>query len=81
MSIKNEAPPAAEQASTPDEGRREALRKLGKFGAYTAPAMLALLLSEKAVAQSDGGGGACSANTDCPPGFICQNGVCVPGPV
>ena len=55
MSIKNEAQPAVEQSgSAPDEGRREALRKLGKFGAYTAPAMLAMLIAEKAVAQSTG---------------------------
>jgi hypothetical protein len=35
----------------------EARRRLGKFAAYTAPAMVTLLISEKAVANSGGGGG------------------------
>jgi hypothetical protein len=48
---KNEAQTTLPECA-PDEGRREALRKLGKFGAYTAPAMLAMLVAEKAVAQS-----------------------------
>lgn len=53
MSNKSEARPTAElREPAPDQGRREALRKLGKFGAYTAPAMLAMLIAEKAVAQS-----------------------------
>ncbi|RUM94561.1 MAG: hypothetical protein DSZ28_02565 [Thiothrix sp.] len=34
-----------------DEGRREALKKLGKY-AYTAPVVLSLLKSNKASAQS-----------------------------
>jgi len=32
--------------------RRKALKKLGRFGLYTAPALLMLFESEKAVAQS-----------------------------
>jgi hypothetical protein len=36
-----------------DEERRDALRRLAKFGAYTAPAVLAMLASEKALAQTD----------------------------
>jgi hypothetical protein len=32
--------------------RREALRKLGAFAGYTAPVMLAMLKSERAVAQT-----------------------------
>ncbi len=37
----------------PEElGRREALMKLGVFAAYTAPAMLTLLVSKKASADS-----------------------------
>jgi len=32
-----------------DEARRSALRRMARFGAYTAPAMLAMLASEKAV--------------------------------
>jgi hypothetical protein len=35
-----------------NEGRREALRRLGKFGAYTAPALLAMLTSDKAAAAT-----------------------------
>ena len=27
-----------------------------------------------------GGGGGCSSDADCPPGFICQGGICVPDP-
>ena len=50
MSIKNEAQ-TTQPDCAPDEGRREALRKLGKFGAYTAPAMVAMLIADKAVAQ------------------------------
>jgi hypothetical protein len=36
-----------------DLSRREALTKLGKFAAYTAPAMMVLLTSEKAMARSN----------------------------
>jgi hypothetical protein len=36
-----------------DKERRDALRRLAKFGAYTAPAVLALLTSQKALAQTD----------------------------
>ena len=35
-----------------NEDRREALRRLGKLGAYTAPALLAMLASEKAPAAT-----------------------------
>ncbi len=35
-----------------DEERREALKKLGKYAAYTAPIMLALLLPKKCLADS-----------------------------
>jgi hypothetical protein len=35
-----------------DEGRREVMRKLGVYGAYTAPALIALLKSGKAAANS-----------------------------
>jgi hypothetical protein len=38
-----------------DERRRAALKKIGLFGAYTAPAMLAMLKSGKALAASHGG--------------------------
>jgi hypothetical protein len=35
-----------------DEERREALKKLGIYAAYTAPAMIALLLPKKCLATS-----------------------------
>jgi hypothetical protein len=35
-----------------DENRREAMKKLGKYAAYTAPAMMALLLPRKSLAQT-----------------------------
>lgn len=35
-----------------DENRREAMKKLGKYAAFTAPAMLALLLPRKSLADS-----------------------------
>lgn len=38
--------------------RRDALKKIGLFGAYTAPLMVAMLTSKKALAAS-GGGGCC----------------------
>jgi hypothetical protein len=43
-----------------DEERREALKKLGKYAAYTAPVMLALLLPKKCLADSD----PCVSNPD-----------------
>jgi hypothetical protein len=38
--------------SVVDEDRREALKKLGKYAAYTAPVMLALMLPKKCLAES-----------------------------
>ena len=38
-----------------DQERREALRRIGKYGAFTAPALLAMLASKAAVAVSGGG--------------------------
>jgi hypothetical protein len=35
-----------------DMDRRDALKQLGKYAAYTAPAMLTLLLPKKCLAQS-----------------------------
>jgi hypothetical protein len=40
---------ATRAAGQPDEERREALRNMGKFAAYTAPALITMLSSEKAV--------------------------------
>ena len=49
-----------EQHPAPDQAkRREALKKLAAFGAYTAPFVLGTLTATKAVAQSGGGGGCC----------------------
>jgi len=42
--------PQADNCSAED--RREAMKKLGKYAAYTAPAMLMLLLPRKSLAQS-----------------------------
>jgi hypothetical protein len=36
-----------------DEARREALRRIGKYGAYTAPVLLAMLESTKAAPVTD----------------------------
>jgi hypothetical protein len=45
--------PEAKPSETTNEGRREALVKLGIYGTYTAPALLTMLRSGKAVAASD----------------------------
>ncbi len=37
---------------SPPNDRRELLKKLGRYGLYTAPALLLLFESEKATAQS-----------------------------
>jgi hypothetical protein len=42
-----------DDARTVDGERRDALRRIARFGAYTAPALLAMLTSEKAPAQTD----------------------------
>ena len=39
--------PEKQEAGVPDADRREAVKKLGKFAACTAPAMLAILLPKK----------------------------------
>jgi hypothetical protein len=35
-----------------DQSRRDAMKKIGKYAAYTAPAMLTLLSSKSAIAGS-----------------------------
>ncbi len=40
-----------EERSQPEQARREALAKMGRFAAYTAPAMLGLLGATKARAD------------------------------
>jgi hypothetical protein len=49
---KDETRPQVEQASSLpiDQSRREALRRIGKYGAYTAPTLLAMMVAEKALA-------------------------------
>jgi hypothetical protein len=44
--------PESKPCEITDEGRREALKKLGIYGVYTAPALLALLDSGKAARAS-----------------------------
>jgi hypothetical protein len=44
--------PDSKPCEITDEGRREALKKLGIYGVYTAPALLALLDSGKAARAS-----------------------------
>ena len=48
--------PASKASEESDAGRRETLKKLGIYGAYTAPALVALLRSGKAVGASFLGG-------------------------
>ena len=43
-----------EKRPDPEQARREALTKMGRFAAYTAPVMLGLLGATKARAQSEG---------------------------
>ena len=43
----------AEEHPEPDQARREALAKMGRFAGYTAPVMLGLLGATKAAAQTD----------------------------
>ena len=45
---------AAAERPEPEQARREALAKMGRFAAYTAPVMLGLLGATKARAQSEG---------------------------
>jgi len=44
---------SASSRSSVDQERRESLLRLARFGAYTAPALLAMLASEKAPAATD----------------------------
>jgi hypothetical protein len=56
MGLNNEDGAAEEAAKTSkglNEERRAALRRIGKLGAYTAPALLAMLTSAKAAPVTD----------------------------
>ncbi len=46
----NQEDPGIHVETQPETGRREALRKIGKYGAYVAPAVLALVLGNRAEA-------------------------------
>ena len=48
--ISNSAQDQTARTDETDQERRDALRKMGAFAAYTAPATLVMLHSEKAVA-------------------------------
>jgi hypothetical protein len=45
-----------QKAEQIDDGRRQAIAKLGRFAAYTAPAMMTLVVSDRAMARSVNGG-------------------------
>jgi hypothetical protein len=51
---KDKANETGEEYPEPDEARREALAKMGRFAAYTAPVMLGLLGATKARATAGG---------------------------
>ena len=46
----NHEQPETAASPGPETGRREALLKIGKYGAYVAPAVLAVVLSKRAEA-------------------------------
>jgi hypothetical protein len=45
---------ATEERPEPEQARRKALAKMGRFAAYTAPVMLGLLGATKARAEPNG---------------------------
>jgi hypothetical protein len=51
---KNKKSETTEGRPEPDEARRAALAKMGRFAGYTAPVMLGLLGATKARAQNGG---------------------------
>ena len=57
MTIEKTTSPTDSTAGDPDLERRETLKRLGRYAAYTPPAVLTLLASRKALAQSLAGGG------------------------
>jgi hypothetical protein len=48
--MENDGEKPAVQETPPEAGRREALLKIGKYGAYVAPAVLAVVLGKRAEA-------------------------------
>lgn len=51
----------------PDLERRDTLKRLGRYAAYTPPVVLTLLASRKAAADSLAGGGAQDGGGEEPP--------------
>ena len=50
--MQDNKPTKPTEQEVTDEKRRELVKKLGKIAVYTPPAMLALMVSPKATAQS-----------------------------
>jgi hypothetical protein len=59
MSAERDTQAPQPPAEKPDEGRREALRSMARFGAYVAPAMTVLISSAEAFHATPGH---CNAN-------------------
>jgi hypothetical protein len=51
-SRENEKPPASESTCSEDEGRREFLKKCGRYAAYTTPVVMALLCHDEKTAHA-----------------------------
>jgi hypothetical protein len=50
METNHENPDVEVEKEHPETGRRKALMKIGKYGAYVAPAVLAIVLGNRAEA-------------------------------
>ena len=57
MNPEQPVSPSEPTEATLDQERREALKRLGRYAAYTPPAVLTLLASRKALAGSNPGDG------------------------
>lgn len=57
MNAEKPVLPTEPTEADPDLERRETLKRLGRYAAYTPPAVLTLLASRKALAGSNPGGG------------------------
>lgn len=57
MNVEKPALPTEPTEIDPDLERREALKRLGRYAAYTPPAVLTLLASRKALAADSLAGG------------------------
>lgn len=56
MNVEKPALPTEPTEIDPDLERRETLKRLGRYAVYTPPAVLTLLASRKALADSTNGG-------------------------